>query len=80
MIQARVIADGGCARWSASLSSPPTFQANCARDRSRAKSIISTSPAVIDGSVIVVSRTVSLVMASMLISVPDVLLPECEFP
>jgi len=76
MIPARVIVDGGCGRWSASASSPPTFQANCARDRSRAKISISTSPAAIEGSLTEVFRAVSLVMARMVISIPDVLLPD----
>ena len=58
------------------MSSPPTFQANCARDRSRAKISISTSPAAIEGSLTEVFRAVSLVMARMVISIPDVLLPD----
>ena len=54
--------DGGC-RWpSPAASRPPHFQANCARERSSANSSISASPAVIDGSWIVVSRIVSSVM------------------
>ena len=71
-----VIVDGGRRRSRAAASNPPHFQANWARERSSANISISTSPAVIDGSVTVVSRTVSSVMRSRLEVVADVLLPE----
>ncbi len=44
--------DGGCGRLSPAASSPPHFQANVARERSRAKRSVSTSPAVLGKGVI----------------------------
>src|SRR5690606_27820653 len=67
--------DGGNARRRASESSLPSFQANCARARSRENKSVSLSPADLDGSLIVVSSSMLVLMTATLESIPDVLLP-----
>ena len=71
----RVIDTPGSRKASPAASRPPAFQANWARERSREKRSISCSPAVQDGSVIRVSRSIETVMAGTVDGIPDDRLP-----